>query len=140
MTSTDRKPEPHPLVATLALSGMALVVVVVTRLAGILGVIDAKVRDWADGLGLEGEARGLPEWAWWLWTTGIVVASCWALLHVRGRWRRWVLALTCFFLNLAWLPVLALCGRHASVGPLLVGLLWGLAGAMIYAERHREPN
>jgi hypothetical protein len=134
------KPEPHPGVAAMAIAGMALIVAAALALLGPVAVFDRLVNRWADALGLEGPARGLPAWLPWLWTALVTMGLCQVLLHVAGHWRRVVVFVSLLLITLAWCPVLALASFRIPLGAALVAVLWGGIGSMVYAARHREPN
>ncbi len=140
MTQLQKKPDPHPGIAAAAISVMALAVAMVLELVGLTRSWDGMLVGWLEGLGLEGGLAPLEPWIGWLWTALVVVLSSWVLLHVRGNWRRWVLSVSMLFVSLAWIPVLALCGRVPMLMAPLLGLLWALVGSLVYAARHREPK
>lgn len=140
MPTPSKKPDPHPVVAVAAISAMSIGVAVALELAGVTGVWDESLADSLGRLGLDGGMMPLAPWTGWLWTAVIVILSSWVLLHVRGAWRRWVLSVSVLIISLAWVPVLALCGRVPSLSAPLVGIIWALGGSLIYAGRHREPK
>ncbi|MBB5350022.1 hypothetical protein HNR46_000243 [Haloferula luteola] len=140
MSEPTFKPDPHPGVAASAISVMALVVALVIQAMGVSGQWDASLMERLRGLGLEGGLEPLIAWQAWAWICAVYFLSSWALLHVRGTWRRGVIAISTLVVHLGWIPVLALCGRVPYLVAPLVGLLWVLVGAMIYAARHREPK
>lgn len=133
-----RAPEPHPDAATLAVSVMALVVAAALELLGPGPRLDAWVARLADGFGLEGEPLPLHPACSWAWGILATIGSCWAILHVAGTWRRAVVSVTAVVVTLTWVPVLELAGHRAGLSFPLVALLWGCAGSMVYAARHRE--
>ena len=63
----------------LAIGGMSLVLAMVLELLGFSKKLDALVSHWITSSGLEGEFRGLPGYAIWVWTVplafGLAVPS-----------------------------------------------------------------
>ncbi len=124
----------------MSISAMALALAVVLEFVAPLRSWDQQLADWVGSLGLGGELRPLaPHWAW-LWTALMILGLTQSMLHVRGTWRRWILAVTVFVLTLAWVPILALWSQVPALVAHLIALAWAAIGSMIYAERHREPD
>lgn len=135
-----RKPEPHPLVATLAIASMALVVAGVLEFLGPLRAVDQELSRQAGGLKLGSGLTPLgPAWVW-AWTVPVTVGMAWSVVHLRFPWQRWVIVVSSFVLTLGWVPVLVMLGRMPAVAVAVVALLWASAGSMIYAARHATPS
>ncbi|GAA5483775.1 hypothetical protein [Haloferula sargassicola] len=138
--AAPKKPDPHPGVAAAAISLMAMAVAGVLELIGLTSAWDRALLERMKSVGLEGGVAPLEAWIGWLWAAVVIVLSTWVLLHVRGGWRRWVLAVSMAVVSLAWIPVMALCGRVPMLSAPAVGVLWALGGSLVYAARHREPK
>jgi hypothetical protein len=138
--SSAPKPAPHPLVAALAITALALLVSGVLDLLGSLRSVDDGLARWFGGLGLGGELVTLERYWVWVWTVPVTFGLAWAVLHVGPAWQRWVLVLTALVLTAAWLPVLGLMQVGAPLGVPGVALAWVGAGSLVYAARHADPG
>lgn len=134
------KPEPHPLVATLAIASMALVVAGVLEFLGPLRALDEVLSRRAGELGVGDDLKPLGAIWVWVWAVPVTVGVAWSVVQLRLPWQRWVIVLSSFVLTLGWLPVLLMLGRMPSVAVAVVALLWASAGSMIYASRHATPS
>ena len=125
--------------AAAAVGSCALAILVVIRVAGLLGAVES-------GLAGHYAARGFGVGAsalqpWWDLVLGafLVYAVVWLLFETPGTGRRVLVLCTVLVLVLALSPVLALWGVFWSPVAAALAVVWGGGSAILWARQQRMP-